>query len=80
MAKSPYSRFGTTSLAGTTQILARHTVLGGETLPSIAAKEYGTGYDAELWRQIAEYNDVDDLDAVTAGTIYDIPPPSPATT
>lgn len=77
MALSPYARFGQTALTGQTQSARRHVVVGGETLPLIAATEYSTGYDSELWRQIAEHNDVDDLDDLTTGRALTIPPPQP---
>ena len=74
MAQSPFARFGQSALVGTTQTERRHTVTGKETLPLIAAYEYQTGYDSELWRQIAEANSIDDLDALTTNTVLVIPP------
>lgn len=80
MAKGPYERFGKSKIDGSTQTSARHIVVGGETIPSIAAHEYATGYDSELWRQVAEANDVDDLEALTVNTALDIPPPKASET
>jgi nucleoid-associated protein YgaU len=80
MALSPYSRYGSSALVGTNQSSRRHIVIGGDTLPSIAAAEMKTGYDSELWRQVAEYNGIDDLDAVAIGTALAIPPPQALTT
>ncbi len=80
MALSPYARFGTSALVGTTQTERRHVVTGKETLPLIAAYEYKTGYDSELWRQIAEANAIDDLGAVSVNTVLVIPPVKPVAT
>lgn len=74
MAASVYTRFGSSALTGQGQSARIHTVIGGESLPIIAAYEYSTGYDSEAWRQIAEYNDIEDLDAITVGTVLSIPP------
>lgn len=80
MAQSPYSRFGTSELTGTSQSQAQHTIIAGETIPKITAAAFNTGYDSELWRQVAEANDIDDLDAVTVGTVIVIPSPQPSST
>jgi nucleoid-associated protein YgaU len=74
MALSPYARFGKSAIEGQEQTSARHIITGGETLPSIAAFEYATGYDSELWRQLAEANDIDDIEALTVNMALDIPP------
>lgn len=79
MAKSVYERFGKSSLVGAAQSARRWTVRGGDTLPSIAAECYpDNGYDSEAWRQIAEYNAIDDLDAVSVGDVLVIPLLKPA--
>jgi nucleoid-associated protein YgaU len=79
--RSVYERFGTPTVTGTDVVQRRHTVLAGETLPSIAAYEYpGAGYDSELWRQIAEENDIDDLEDLDTGTTLRIPSPAPSET
>lgn len=81
MPLSVYARFGLSTLTtGTQQTLRQHTVIAGETLPKIAAAEYQTGYSSELWRQIAEYNSIDDIEALTVGTVLVIPAPKPAST
>ena len=73
MPRSVYSRFGTSQVQG--KAARRRTVVGSQTLPLIASEEYpNEGYSAEAWRQIAEYNAVEDLDDVTAGTVLSIPP------
>lgn len=77
MPASPYTRFGTSSLLSPTQTARRHTVAAGETVPLIAAAEYRTGYDSELWRQIAEYNEINDLDELDINQVLAIPPPTP---
>jgi nucleoid-associated protein YgaU len=74
MAKSVYERFGASALVGGSQSARRHTVIGGDTLPMIAARYYpDEGYSSEAWRQLAEHNDVDDLDDVDVGTVFTIP-------
>jgi nucleoid-associated protein YgaU len=74
MPKSVYERFGTSSLVGGTQSARRHTVIGGDTVQMIASRYYpDEGYSSEAWRQIAEYNEVDDLDDVDLGTVFTIP-------
>lgn len=78
MAKSPYARFGRPATATETQTVVRHIVTGGETLPSITATEYQTGYDSELWRQLGEANGVDDIEALTVGVALDVPTPKPS--
>jgi nucleoid-associated protein YgaU len=47
-----------------------HRVVAGDTLPSIAWREYG---DPTLWRVIAEANDIDDPMRVRAGTELVLP-------
>ena len=80
MPKSPYARFGKPTLDDSGQTVARHVIVGGETIPNIAAAEYATGYDSELWRQLAEANDVDDLEALTVGKALDVPAPKSSET
>lgn len=81
MAKSVYERFGKSDLGGTGQSGLRHTVTGNDTLPSIGAKYFeNEGYSSELWRQIAEENKIDDLDAVSTGDVLTIPTPKPKST
>lgn len=43
----------------------------GETLSSISAREYN---DCTKWRAIADANDIDDPESVTAGTVVELPP------
>jgi nucleoid-associated protein YgaU len=80
MALSPYARFGKSQIGGTVQIERRHTVTGDETIPMIAHKKLLVGYDQEIWRQIAEANEVDDLDALTSNQVLVIPSPEPSET
>lgn len=73
MPRSVYSRFGTSQVQG--KASRRRTVVADQTIPFIASEEYpNEGYSAEAWRQIAEYNEIEDLDEVTAGTVLSIPP------
>jgi len=80
VAKSPYARFGVSSVEDADASPVRHIVVGGETIPAIAAVEYNTGYDSELWRQVAEGNVIDDIEAITVGTSLNIPLPKPSET
>lgn len=81
MAKSVYARFGTTKIEGLAPIERRHTTVGGETMALIAHKELGEiGYDSEIWRQVAEKNDIDDPWDLTAGEVLVIPSPAPSDT
>lgn len=82
MADSVYKRFGTSALAGTNQQQTQHTLLANDTLPKLAAFYFNTGYDSELWRQIAEAQNppIDDLDALTVGTVIIIPAPKASAT
>lgn len=81
MAKGVYERFGSSALTGTTQGGRRYIVTGGDTLPAIAARLFpDDGYSSENWRQIAEYNGIDDLDALTVGTVLTIPAIQPSST
>lgn len=81
MAKSVYERFGASALTGTAQSARRYVMTGSDTIPFVASAVYpDDGYSAENWRQIAEYNNVDDLDAVTAGTVLTIPTLQPPST
>ncbi len=74
MAVSVYRKFGQIALTGQGLSAKGHTLLSGETIPQVAAYEYQTGYDSEAWRQIAEYNEITDLDSLTAGQLLAIPP------
>ena len=76
MAASVYRRFGSVDVSAPVQNERQHTVIGGETLPGIAALEFTTGYDSELWRQLAEGNGITDLDAVRAGQVLRVPQPA----
>jgi nucleoid-associated protein YgaU len=80
VALSAYARFGTTTVTGVQATQRQHTIVGNETIPQIAALEYGEGYDSEHWRQLAEANDIDDLDAVTVGTVLVVKPLQPPDT
>jgi len=81
MAKSVYERFGKSALTGTAQSARRYVMTGGDTIPFVAAAVYpDDGYSSENWRQIAEYNNVDDLDAVAAGDVFTIPTLQPPST
>lgn len=78
-AKSVYERLGTSTLSGTDQTARKHIYKGGETMPAIAAYEFATGYDSEVWRQLAEFNGIDDLDAIPVGKVLTLPTPTPTT-
>lgn len=81
MADSVYKRFGQSNIGGTAQSGLRHTVTGNETLPFIAANLWETdGYSSENWRQLAEENDIDDLDDVAAGDVLVVPTLKPKAT
>lgn len=80
MGKSVYEQFGHSTISGSDQTQRRHVVSGNETLPGIASDEYRVEYDQELWRQIAEANGIDDLDAITVGTVLTIPTPQQSST
>lgn len=73
MAQSIYSRLGTSQLVDPNKRSRSVTVIGDQTIPFLAAREYQEGYNSESWRQIAEYNGVLDLDEVPAGTLLLIP-------
>lgn len=77
MAKSVYERFGTSNLSGSDMVSRRYTVKGGDTLPFVASVAFNTGYDSELWRQVAEANGIDDLDALAVGAVLIIPSVTP---
>jgi nucleoid-associated protein YgaU len=47
-----------------------HTVVAGDSLPSIAWQEYG---DPTIWRVVAAANDVDDPLRLRAGTALVLP-------
>lgn len=49
-----------------------HTVVAGDTLPSVAYRQYG---DPNLWRALAEANDLDDPLRLRNGTTLLIPSP-----
>lgn len=78
MARSVYQRFGTSALAGSDQTARRHVYIAGETMPAIAAVELTGGeYNSEIWRQLAEFNSIEDLDDISAGTVLTLPQPTP---
>ncbi len=54
-----------------------HTVVAGDSLPSIAYREYG---HADVWRAVAEANGIDDPFRLTAGTALLLPPAEEAAT
>lgn len=80
MALSPYARLGQSTVSGIQATQRQHTLRGGETIPMVAASEYGEGYNSEHWRQLAERNGIDDLDANLVGTVIVIVPLSPPST
>ena len=74
MAKSVYARFGTPNLGGSAASGVRHTVKGGDTPWSVAARYFeDEGYSSEAWRQIMEENEVLDLDDIAVGNVWVIP-------
>jgi nucleoid-associated protein YgaU len=81
MAKSVYEKFGATALVGTSASARRYTVKGDDTMFSICATFFpDEGYSSEAWRQIAEYNGIDDLDALAYGNVLTIPSLQPLNT
>ena len=48
-----------------------YTIHEGETLSSLAAREYN---DSAKWRAIADANNIDDPENISAGTIVELPP------
>ena len=79
--RSVYERYGVSNLTTPVQVKRRHTVKGGDTIQAIAAHYFvDTGYDSELWRQVAEANDIRDLDDLEAGQVIDIPHPQASET
>lgn len=56
--------------SGALRTLRTHLMVEGDTLPSVAYKEYG---QAGWWRPIAEANDIDDPMRVPAGTRVLVP-------
>lgn len=64
-----------TQLSNTRRESADHTkkmaLREGETLSSISAREYN---DSRKWRAIADANNIDDPENVSAGTIVELPP------
>ena len=64
-----------TQLSNTRRESADHTkrmaLREGETLSSLAAREYN---DSSKWRVIADANNIDDPENISAGTIVELPP------
>ncbi|MCR5437776.1 MAG: LysM peptidoglycan-binding domain-containing protein [Treponema sp.] len=64
-----------TQLSNTRRESADHTkrmaLREGETLSSISAREY---HDSRKWRAIADANNIDDPENVSAGTVVELPP------
>ena len=56
--------------SGTYQLHARHTLVEGETLATLAYREYG---DPALWRALAEVNRIDDPLRLRPGVTIDVP-------
>lgn len=81
MAKSVYSRLGTSDILTPDISARRRTVRGGDTIQAIACDENpNAGYTSSYWREIAEDNDITDLEAITVGTVLKIPRPSASDT
>lgn len=66
---SPYEQFGTASPA-TDATLEEHLFVRGETLSGIAQQKLG---DWQLWRLIADRNDIVDARRIEPGTMLLIP-------
>jgi len=80
LGKSVYERLGTSNLVGSDNTARKHLYKANEKLPSIACFEYGDApYESETWRQLAEYNGIDDLDAIAPGTVLTLPQITPVT-
>ena len=60
----------TNPTSGALTVRRVHTVVEGDTLASVAYREYG---DAGLWRPLAAYNDVDDPMVLTRGQALLVP-------
>ena len=56
--------------SGTLSVHRHHTVVEGDSLASLAHREYG---DPTLWRALASFNDVDDPMRLRAGTALLVP-------
>jgi len=56
--------------SGALEARRSHVVVAGDTLPSIAQREYG---DPTRWRALAEANDIDDPMRLVPGTTLTIP-------
>jgi hypothetical protein len=58
--------------SGSISVRRVETVVAGDTLASMAYREYG---DATMWRQLAAYNRIDDPLRLPTGTAVLLPPP-----
>lgn len=72
LEEMPGGQTGQNPTSGALSARSSHTVVSGDTLPSIAWREYG---DPTLWRVIAEANEIDDPLRVRAGTELMLPAP-----
>jgi nucleoid-associated protein YgaU len=63
---------GQNPTSGTLTARREHTVVAGDSLASIAWREYG---DPAVWRAVATANDVDDPLRLRAGTVLVLPAP-----
>jgi nucleoid-associated protein YgaU len=66
---SPFERYGSAN-PNTDANLQLHTFIATDSLSSIAQKYYG---DLQLWRLIAERNNIADVRNIEVGTVLIIP-------
>jgi nucleoid-associated protein YgaU len=66
----PYPAPKQNPTSGGLAALSQHTLVAGDTLASIAYREYG---DPALWRPLAAFNGIDDPMRLRPGTVLDLP-------
>jgi nucleoid-associated protein YgaU len=63
---------GQNPTSGSLSVRRHHTVVDGDSLASLATREYG---DPTMWRALARYNDIDDPMRLRPGTELLVPAP-----
>jgi nucleoid-associated protein YgaU len=58
------------SSQSTGELVAKHTVVAGDSLWSISEKYYGTGYE---WKKLVEANKITSPSVIEKGTVVDVP-------
>lgn len=71
LEEAPNPTPGQNPTSGTKKLMKTHTLMAGETLASVAYKEY---QKASMWRAIAEVNDIDDPTRLVPGMTVFLPP------